>query len=139
VSFFASSASSAAKFKDIDENKPSGSIKIRVETIHYFLKRYIEVMNQPGRNEEVERQIAEYEKKLREQVAARAGVCRPRRGATRTRRNEAFPASDCARRGCQRGTTRQLPYRRIGPEVVAPEGVRNTRGATQADRYDDCN
>jgi predicted nucleotide-binding protein (sugar kinase/HSP70/actin superfamily) len=27
-------------FKDIDENKPSGSIKIRVETIHYFLKRY---------------------------------------------------------------------------------------------------
>jgi predicted nucleotide-binding protein (sugar kinase/HSP70/actin superfamily) len=55
-------------FKDIDENKPSGSIKIRVETIHYFLKRYIEVMNKPERNEEVERQIAEYEKKLREQL-----------------------------------------------------------------------
>src|SRR5690349_24679852 len=29
-------------FKDIDENKPSGSIKIRVETIGYFLKRYRE-------------------------------------------------------------------------------------------------
>ncbi|MFQ5585345.1 MAG: BadF/BadG/BcrA/BcrD ATPase family protein [Thermodesulfobacteriota bacterium] len=29
-------------FKDIDENKPSGSIKIRVETIHYFLTRYRE-------------------------------------------------------------------------------------------------
>jgi predicted nucleotide-binding protein (sugar kinase/HSP70/actin superfamily) len=55
-------------FKDIDENKPSGSIKIRVETIHYFLKRYIEVMNKPERDEEVERQIAEYEKKLREQL-----------------------------------------------------------------------
>ena len=55
-------------FKDIDENKPSGSIKIRVETIHYFLKRYIEVMNKPERNEEVERQIAEYEKTLREQL-----------------------------------------------------------------------
>jgi predicted CoA-substrate-specific enzyme activase len=55
-------------FKDIDENKPSGSIKIRVETIHYFLKRYIEVMNKPERNAEVERQIAEYEKKLREQL-----------------------------------------------------------------------
>ena len=27
-------------FKDIDENKPSSSIKIRVETIHYFLTRY---------------------------------------------------------------------------------------------------
>ncbi|HLJ17555.1 MAG TPA: BadF/BadG/BcrA/BcrD ATPase family protein [Bryobacteraceae bacterium] len=29
-------------FKDLDENKPSGSIKIRVETIDYFLKRYRE-------------------------------------------------------------------------------------------------
>ena len=29
-------------FKDIDENKPSASIKIRVETIHYFLRRYAE-------------------------------------------------------------------------------------------------
>jgi predicted CoA-substrate-specific enzyme activase len=27
-------------FKDIDENKPAGSIKLRVETIDYFLKRY---------------------------------------------------------------------------------------------------
>lgn len=27
-------------FKDIDENKPLGSIKIRVETISYFLQRY---------------------------------------------------------------------------------------------------
>jgi predicted nucleotide-binding protein (sugar kinase/HSP70/actin superfamily) len=29
-------------FHDIDENKPSGSIKIRTETIHYFLQRYEE-------------------------------------------------------------------------------------------------
>ncbi len=29
-------------FRDLDENKPSGSIKIRVETIHYFLTRYRE-------------------------------------------------------------------------------------------------
>ena len=27
-------------FKDIDENKPTNSIKIRVETIVYFLKQY---------------------------------------------------------------------------------------------------
>src|SRR5437899_6491345 len=26
-------------FKDLDENKPAGSIKIRVETIDYFLRR----------------------------------------------------------------------------------------------------
>jgi hypothetical protein len=31
-------------FKDIDENKPTGSIKIRIETIGYFLKRYQEDM-----------------------------------------------------------------------------------------------
>ena len=29
-------------FHDIDENKPSGSIKIRIETIHYFLQKYEE-------------------------------------------------------------------------------------------------
>ena len=27
-------------FRDLDENKPSGSIRIRVETIHHFLERY---------------------------------------------------------------------------------------------------
>jgi predicted nucleotide-binding protein (sugar kinase/HSP70/actin superfamily) len=27
-------------FKDLDENRPSGSIKIRTETIAYFLERY---------------------------------------------------------------------------------------------------
>ena len=25
---------------DVDENKPAGSIKLRIETIDYFLKRY---------------------------------------------------------------------------------------------------
>jgi predicted CoA-substrate-specific enzyme activase len=56
-------------FKDVDENKPTGSIRIRVETIHYFLKRYAEHMNgSASRNEEIERQIAEYERRLREQL-----------------------------------------------------------------------
>src|SRR5260370_2952764 len=27
-------------FKDVDENKPAGAIKIRIETISYFLRRY---------------------------------------------------------------------------------------------------
>ena len=31
-------------FHDIDENKPTGAIKIRTETIDYFLQRYIEDM-----------------------------------------------------------------------------------------------
>ena len=33
-------------FHDIDENRPSGSIKIRVETIHYFLQRYEEELRE---------------------------------------------------------------------------------------------
>jgi predicted nucleotide-binding protein (sugar kinase/HSP70/actin superfamily) len=54
-------------FKDVDENKPTGSIRIRVETIHYFLKRYAEHMNKPA-SAEIERQVAEYERRLREQL-----------------------------------------------------------------------
>ncbi len=33
-------------FKDLDENKPTGSIRIRVETIDYFLRRYRETDHQ---------------------------------------------------------------------------------------------
>ncbi|MFC1661023.1 BadF/BadG/BcrA/BcrD ATPase family protein [Gemmatimonadota bacterium] len=29
-------------FRDVDENKPSGSFKVRIETIHYFLQRHRE-------------------------------------------------------------------------------------------------
>jgi predicted nucleotide-binding protein (sugar kinase/HSP70/actin superfamily) len=53
-------------FKDIDENKPAGSIKIRVETIDYFLKRYREnILNKEARRAEVERVLAAYEAELR--------------------------------------------------------------------------
>ncbi|MBI2187737.1 MAG: CoA activase [Acidobacteria bacterium] len=56
-------------FKDIDENKPSGSIKIRVETIHYFLKRYIEDMQKrPVTDADLDRHLAEYEARLREEL-----------------------------------------------------------------------
>jgi predicted CoA-substrate-specific enzyme activase len=56
-------------FKDIDENKPTGSIKIRTETIGYFLKRYREDM---VRNKEkaktIEQQLEEFEARLRRQL-----------------------------------------------------------------------
>jgi activator of 2-hydroxyglutaryl-CoA dehydratase/predicted nucleotide-binding protein (sugar kinase/HSP70/actin superfamily) len=56
-------------FKDIDENKPTGSIKIRVETIDYFLKRFREQMDHhKQRAADIDRQIAEYERKLRQQL-----------------------------------------------------------------------
>ncbi|MBY0505428.1 MAG: CoA activase [Bryobacteraceae bacterium] len=34
-------------FRDIDENRPAGAIRIRTETIHYFLTRYQERLRNP--------------------------------------------------------------------------------------------
>jgi predicted CoA-substrate-specific enzyme activase len=53
-------------FKDLDENKPSGSIKIRVETIDYFLRRYREeVIRKHKASEDIEAQLAALEIQLR--------------------------------------------------------------------------
>jgi len=56
-------------FKDIDENKPTGSFKIRVETIDYFLKRYQQDMRKKAENEKllIER-LAAYELELRSRL-----------------------------------------------------------------------
>jgi predicted CoA-substrate-specific enzyme activase len=45
-------------FKDIDENRPTGSIRLRVETIDYFLKRYLQEM-EPKRRQSADRLIIE--------------------------------------------------------------------------------
>jgi activator of 2-hydroxyglutaryl-CoA dehydratase/predicted nucleotide-binding protein (sugar kinase/HSP70/actin superfamily) len=56
-------------FKDIDENKPTGSIKIRVETIHYFLKRYAEDLERKRTaSATIEEQMTAYERQLRRQL-----------------------------------------------------------------------
>ncbi len=53
-------------FKDIDENKPTGSIKIRIETIAYFLKRYREdMLTKKRKRAEIEAHLAELERQLR--------------------------------------------------------------------------
>src|SRR6201993_1909469 len=60
-------------FKDLDENKPSGSIRIRVETIDYFLRRYREdVIRKRKAAEDIEAQIAALEQQLRGQMAEEA-------------------------------------------------------------------
>jgi predicted CoA-substrate-specific enzyme activase len=71
-------------FKDIDENKPTGSIKIRVETICYFLKRYREDMiRNKGKLKRLQERLAEYERWLRwqleteEQLEHRPGLSLP--------------------------------------------------------------
>jgi hypothetical protein len=56
-------------FKDLDENKPSGSIKIRVETIHYFLKRYREDMiNEQVKKDDIQEKLKEYRLELEKKV-----------------------------------------------------------------------
>ena len=58
-------------FKDMDENRPANSIKLRVETIDYFLKRYQEdLLRRKEKEAEIELQLAEYESRLREQATA---------------------------------------------------------------------
>ena len=53
-------------FKDLDENKPSGSIRIRVETIDYFLRRYREeVIRKRKAGANIEAQLAALEAQLR--------------------------------------------------------------------------
>jgi predicted nucleotide-binding protein (sugar kinase/HSP70/actin superfamily) len=53
-------------FKDLDENKPSGSIRIRVETIDYFLRRYREdIIARKQKERDIEMQLAALERTLR--------------------------------------------------------------------------
>ncbi len=52
-------------FKDIDENKPTGSIKIRVETIGYFLRRYQDdLRREKGKRMKVAERIRQYQDEL---------------------------------------------------------------------------
>jgi len=53
-------------FKDLDENKPTGSIRIRVETIDYFLRRYREeVIRKRKAEQDIQAQLAALEAQLR--------------------------------------------------------------------------
>jgi len=62
-------------FKDIDENKAAGSIKIRVETIGYFLERYREDMIKHNRTmSTIDERLAELERQLREELGAEPRV-----------------------------------------------------------------
>ncbi len=57
-------------FKDLDENKPTGSIKIRVETIDYFLRRYREAIIKRRKAEQgIETHLAAYAAQLRREFA----------------------------------------------------------------------
>ena len=60
-------------FKDLDENKPTGSIRIRVETIDYFLRRYREdIIKRRKAENDIEAELAAYEAQLRGQLEPQA-------------------------------------------------------------------
>jgi predicted nucleotide-binding protein (sugar kinase/HSP70/actin superfamily) len=60
-------------FKDLDENKPTGSIRIRVETIDYFLRRYREtIIKRREAEQDIDKQLAELEAQLRGHVQPEA-------------------------------------------------------------------
>jgi len=60
-------------FKDLDENKPAGSIRIRVETIDYFLRRYREeIVRKRNKEQEIEARLAELERELQESLRRQA-------------------------------------------------------------------
>jgi predicted nucleotide-binding protein (sugar kinase/HSP70/actin superfamily) len=53
-------------FKDLDENKPSGSIRIRVETIDYFLRRYREdIIERRQKEKQIEARLENLRRSLR--------------------------------------------------------------------------
>jgi predicted CoA-substrate-specific enzyme activase len=63
-------------FKDMDENKAAGSIRIRIETIDYFLRRYREaVVKHKEIERRIETQLVNYESQLRSRAAGGSHVC----------------------------------------------------------------
>jgi predicted CoA-substrate-specific enzyme activase len=62
-------------FKDLDENKPSGSIRIRVETIDYFLRRYREdIVKRRMIEADIEAKLAEYAMQIESERMMLAGA-----------------------------------------------------------------
>ncbi|MBL4688368.1 MAG: CoA activase, partial [Nannocystaceae bacterium] len=67
-------------FKDIDENKPTGSIKIRTETIGYFLKRYEQDMK---RQKSARGRIAEHMQNYQRELLAKLEAAQLQTGEDR--------------------------------------------------------
>lgn len=65
-------------FKDIDENKPTGAIRLRVETIAYFLRRHRERLVDRGRKiVEIERHLDQRRATLRAAAHSPAAAMAP--------------------------------------------------------------
>ncbi len=59
-------------FKDLDENRAVGAVKLRIETMDYFLKRYrLDVKSRQEALRRIENRLAAYERRLRRRLVAR--------------------------------------------------------------------
>jgi len=84
-SIIEASGTPSFSFKDIDENKPAGSIKIRVETIDYFLRHHRgSLLKKRHKRERVERELEKLEERLRgdKKKPAKAKAADPSRRAS---------------------------------------------------------
>jgi predicted CoA-substrate-specific enzyme activase len=67
-------------FKDLDENKPAASIKLRVETIDYFLRQYRQEMaREREARTQIDRQLSEFESRLRAHLPVQIAGTSPAR------------------------------------------------------------
>ena len=80
-------------FHDVDENKPTGSIKIRVETIDYFLARYQEHLGRKVNSEGELQQMVEAYRAHLERTSVKAAVKLEAAGHIEISGNDSRPAN----------------------------------------------
>jgi activator of 2-hydroxyglutaryl-CoA dehydratase/predicted nucleotide-binding protein (sugar kinase/HSP70/actin superfamily) len=81
-------------FKDIDENRPAGAIKLRLETIDYALGRYRdEFVRRRSRERRIARHLARYERRLRRAALVSWAGASPVIGQVPSGRGAAAPST----------------------------------------------
>lgn len=79
-------------FKDIDENKATGSVKIRIETIHYFLARHrADIIRRSRSTVDIAHRIDADERERRDLIARENALTRPPAAPVHARHQKIWP------------------------------------------------
>ena len=115
-------------FKDIDENKPTGSIKIRTETIGYFLKRYEENLK---RDKPKREKVAERLRQYQAELMARLEAAQAKAGGRSRGREARRPARGRGRSAHPRAVDKRYKDLHVGKMVneEQSEVLNKTAGA----------